>query len=44
MERIRALYGDALIAALQGDLPAATARVAEGRRCSSRWLTPRRRA
>jgi predicted ATPase len=30
MERIRALYGDAMIAALQGDVPAATARVAEG--------------
>jgi predicted ATPase len=40
MERIRALYGATRIAGMQGDLPAATARVAEGQTLLEQMTDP----
>ena len=43
MARIRALYGAAMIAGMQGDLPAATARVAEGQTLVEQLADPEAR-
>ena len=43
MARIRALYGAAMIAGMQGDLPAATARVAEGQTLVEQMAHPEAR-